>query len=143
MRTNSMLIANLLMDTFKLRQARAQMYVEDNSYQEVPALYFHLKTDDTTESDYQLIQDAVDSFKGNLKWHFGKAVPSKINYEILPEVVREMDNKYPDKLFKNTVSRDQYEKICELAIADIPPLYQHMKDYFEKNKSIGKEMNTY
>lgn len=131
---NSRLIPQLLPKFFNIKQMRSPMYVEDNPYQEVPALYFHLKTDENTESNYLLIKEAVDSFEGELKWHFGKAIPSKLNYEILPEIVREMDNKYPDKLFKNTVSREQYEQTCKLAIADIPFLYQHMKEYFEEHQ---------
>lgn len=134
MMKRSEMIAYLLLNTFNLRQARAQMYVDENPYQEVPALYFHLKTDNTTESDYQLIKEAVETFKGNLKWRFGKGFTSKINYEIVPQIVRDKKVKNPEKIFKDSLPEWQYERTCELAIADIPYLYEHMKEYFEKNK---------
>ncbi|WP_321383575.1 hypothetical protein [uncultured Enterococcus sp.] len=78
------------------------MYIEEQPYFKVPALY--LKEDEHTEHDYQRIKEAVESFKGNLEWHFGKAYPSRLNYEIVPKIIREIDNCCPDKLFKDAVS---------------------------------------
>ncbi|MBL1226203.1 hypothetical protein [Enterococcus sp. BWR-S5] len=132
MSDNSTLVAYLLTDTFNVKQAKAKMYIEEQPYFKVPALYFHLKEDEHTEHDYQRIKEAVESFKGNIEWHFGKAYPSRLNYEIVPKIMWEMDNRYPDKLFKDAVSSELYKEICELAISDIPALYEHMKKSFEE-----------
>ncbi|WP_321383573.1 hypothetical protein [uncultured Enterococcus sp.] len=129
----SKLIPELLPIYFNIRQLRSPMYIENQPHREVPALYFHLKEDENTEHDYQRIKEAVESFKGNLEWHFGKAYPSRLNYEIVPKIMRGIDNRYPDKLFKDAVSSELYKEICELAISDIPALYEHMKKSFEEN----------
>ncbi|WP_314062020.1 hypothetical protein [uncultured Vagococcus sp.] len=141
---DTMIIADMLKDFFNIKLSKSAMYFQDDIYYQTPALYFRLVKDNNNDNNYQLIENAVDSFEGNLKWRFGKSYPSRINYEIIPKIARDTD----DNCFKETgiwrnykynALESEYKKICELAIADIPYLYQHMKEYFEKNKPIDND----
>ncbi|OJG55242.1 hypothetical protein RV06_GL002279 [Enterococcus haemoperoxidus] len=108
------------------------MYQRNDFYYEIPALYFQLVKDKNERGDYEKIKNSVKSFKGNLEWRCGPSAPSRKNYEIIPKIARiTMDNQkssYDDYLnYKNLTDQETFERICDLAIEDIPNLYEHMK----------------
>lgn len=125
-------LADLLKKKFNVRQRRLPMYQRNDFYYEIPALYFHLVKDKNERDDYEKIQKSVESFKENFEWWYGTSAPSKNNYEIIPKVARvTMANQkygYGDyQNYKNLTDWETFERICDLAIEDIPDLYEHMK----------------
>ena len=132
------IIGELFFKTFNIRIRRIVMFESENQQKLIPALYFGLNEDENTEKHNQIIKEAVESFEGTLKWRFGRAYPSRINYEIIPKIVRDKMDQYYEKTteyvgYRNLVSEEEYKLTIEKAIVDIPSLYIHLEKYFKEH----------
>lgn len=137
MEDNRNIIAKLLFKHFNVAMRYGSMYSSGDNKPQEPALYFRLNEDNNQEKHYQLIEEAIESFNGELTWRFGKSEPSRINYEIVPKAIRDVIDSSFEKTgeyysFRNLVSENQFMQILEIAIEDIPNLHKHMSDYFDE-----------
>ena len=138
MSNKHIIITELLFKYFNVRIRHGWMYNPDYIEEHIPALYFGLNEDENTEKHNQIIKEAVESFEGTLKWRFGRAYPSRINYEIIPKIVRDKMDQYYEKTteyvgYRNLVSEEEYKLTIEKAIVDIPSLYIHLEKYFKEH----------
>jgi len=75
----------------------------------------------------------MDSFNGRLVWVLRRAFFSEKNYIIMPEIIyqikfNEMNHERKKVGDERKVLGDQrYNEIYDLAVEDIPNLYEHMK----------------
>lgn len=125
-------IADLIRTKFDIKQMRSPMYHSENLYYRIPSLLFFLHNNEHEESDYKKIEHCVDRFTGILKWKFGRAYPSKLNYVIIPEAAYHVKKESPDEISiqfidkGNEVGGYDFKSFCDLAVQDIPALFEHM-----------------
>lgn len=105
-------IAQLLLSNFNVRIRRLLMFeTNPRNTPFIPALYFGLNEDENTEKHYQIIDDSVESFTGRIKWCFGKSNPSRINYEIISCVARDIREKKLNEENQNEKNNMNYQKV--------------------------------
>ena len=128
-----MAIPELLREKFDIKQLRGIMYHSDRPYGLMPHVLFFLEKNEKELNDYKQIEVCMDSFKGRLAWVLRRAFYSEKNYIIMPEVIYQirvngMNHERKKVGNERKVLGDQkYNEIYDLAIEDIPDLYEHMK----------------
>lgn len=124
-------IPELLFNKYQVKQIRWEMYDKNNIYSNVANVTFYLESSSSDES-YIVISNVLESYKGKLKWVLRKSIGSRYNYSIIPEIIYEVEKDNFDALNKKIVrakdllDEKTYRKICDLAIQDIPHLYEYL-----------------
>lgn len=125
-------IPELLFKKYKVKQIRWEMYDKKNIYSNVANVTFYLEESSSSDQSYIEISNVLESYKGKLKWVLKKSIGSRYNYSIIPEIIYKVDKDNFDKLNKKFVrakdllDEKTYRKICDLAIQDIPHLYEYL-----------------
>lgn len=105
---------------------------QKNIYSNVANVTFYLEESSSSDQSYIEISNVLESYKGKLKWVLKKSIGSRYNYSIIPEIIYKVDKDNFDELNKKFVrakdllDEKTYRKICDLAIQDIPHLYEYL-----------------
>ncbi len=132
----------MLADLFELnvgfKQVRRLMYINNDVYTRIPKLPFIFENS-VNPLIYEKIRNCIKSFKGNLSWELQYPSTGRIHkgklYILLPKRIYNIylsENKNSDSHCASCNSETvflgaEYKKICDLAIADIPALTNHIK----------------
>ncbi|WP_099221604.1 hypothetical protein [Listeria costaricensis] len=136
MQSNSSLVPDYFREAFPHKQLHGDMYDEEDIYYKIPKLVFRF-VDNTPTEKYDQLKACIESFNGNLKWtmfqsFYGRRVR---NYIITPERVYEMVADLFEKETsmgeKEYFSEEEFKFLCDNAIADIPALYEHIKNNYQ------------
>ncbi len=125
-------IPELLFKKYKIKQIRWEMYDKKNIYRSVANVTFYLEESSSNNESYVEISNVLESYKGKLKWVLKKSIGSRYNYSIKPEIIYKIEKDNFDELnnkfvsVKDLLDERTYRKICDLAIQDIPDLYDYM-----------------
>lgn len=128
-------IADYFKESYPMAQLKREMFNKDDIYKRIPELVFRFK-ENTTLDAYEDLKKCIELFSGNLKWtifagFYGK---KKVNYSLVPQEVYQMHKKLFENdeviLPKEYFSPETYKKLCEEAVADIPELYEFIKNNF-------------
>ncbi len=112
-----------LSNVHTIETSRVSMFPINDKYGHPPFLRFRFKKLSKDDIIYEKLIKLVSTFKGNLKWKmFTKN--SINNYIIIPEVFNiEIDGSfYDNQSFISKFSENEYKKLVDLAIEDIPSL---------------------
>lgn len=133
------LLGDYFGDNFPMEQVRYKMFLEHARYYKILELVFRFSKNKSEMLNKQL-ETSLELFHGNLKWVIfpGFYCRGVINYSLVPEELYLM---YKD-LYERDVQISQmeyfgekyYKKLCEQAIEDIEPLYNHLKKTFVYNE---------
>jgi len=134
---DEIIVGSIIRNLFHIEQAKYKMYHVDDIYYSIPRFTFRLKGD-SSDLDYTKIRECIDSFSGRTKWILYKCSMSKKgNYSLAPICVYDIDREYYSRGIlvneKDFFSEEEYKKICEHAIYDIPNLAEHLIKTFKEN----------
>lgn len=130
MEDSSTIVAGKIQERYPLEWAKYTMYHDDNKYNMIPRLYFRLE--DSTK--YDELKECIEMFSGTLNWTLYRyAFSRKDNHVIAPKILFDIKSDQLEKdvhiAEKDIFTDEQYKKICDEAIGDIPKLAEHIKNW--------------
>jgi len=136
-KNNETIIGNIIRNLFQIEQANYKMYHSDDIYYRIPRFTFRLMGESKL-SYYTRISESIDSFHGRIKWVLYKySLSRNDNYAIAPYCVFDIDNEYYSRgvlvIEKDLFTVEEYRKICEDAVNDIPNLAEHILKTLSNN----------
>lgn len=129
---NTIIIADYIKKHFTVEQIKYNMYNADDIYYKIPTLSFRL----ADESYIDELKGHIELFQGKLKWtifksFYGKRRP---NYLLCPLEVYHMNKEIYEngdiQSQKEYFSEEEYRKLCQYGILDIPELYNYIKNIY-------------
>lgn len=131
MENNEMLIAYLFKELFPIEWMRYRMYFSEDIYRSIPYLLYRYK-DDCDLIYQEKLLNCVESYKGKQKWTtFHPHYIKNNNYILTLKSVREKieECRRSGRLYYEKAEfRDDFNRMCEDAISDIPNLGKHIRE---------------
>jgi len=136
--SNEKILAEYFWKNYPIEQMKGSMYRKDDIYFQMPMLIFRFSTK-LDEKIYDELKECIESFEGHLKWtEFKNFIGRRIWNHFIAPISYYEKSKYA---FENDVimsdreyfSDEEYRKLCEKGIEDIPLLFEHIKKNFNPN----------
>ena len=126
------MIGIMLKNYLPIEWMRYTMFHISDVYSRIPMLVFRLKEKD---EKFDTLLKCIENFKGNANWEiFRTPYTRKENYFLTVSEVKQMYQGEKEKLMpQKDYFGDEYIKICDKAVSDIPELASHIERWFKED----------